>query len=254
MGIEVQRDEAVARVTLAWPERRNAVGPREAAELVSVIQELGHSGDLKAIVLTGRGAFCAGGDLAAIRKIVRAGEAAVRDALYSTFQQLPRVMLQCPIPTIAAIDGAAVGLGMDLALMCDQRFVGPDGWLRQGWAALGLIPGTGGELLLRRLAPAALWRLVASQTRIDAVEAAKLGIASPAAESAVDEADAYARSLAGLPQATLEAYVRLYRLELNSRLDEHLSLCLEEQVKLLLSSQFLARADTIMAGAEGGSA
>ena len=97
--------------------------------------------------------------------LVKQGPDVVRDAVYGRFQRLPRTILSAPVPVFAAVDGPAVGLGMDLALMCDDRFIGPKGWLRQGWGALGLVPGTGGELLLRRLAPNLIWQLLGSGER-----------------------------------------------------------------------------------------
>ena len=59
-----------------------------------------------------------------------------------------RTLMAVPVPTIAAVDGAAVGMGMDLALACDSRFIGTTGWMRQGWARYGAIPATGGLVFL----------------------------------------------------------------------------------------------------------
>ncbi|GEL21213.1 enoyl-CoA hydratase [Pseudonocardia sulfidoxydans NBRC 16205] len=262
MAVDVRTSDGVARVTLAWRSRRNALGPSDVEELVAALSDVARRPDVKVMVLTGDGAFCAGGDLAAIREVARRGAAVVRDLLYSTFQELPRAMLRLPVPTIAAVDGAAVGLGMDLALMCDIRFVGPSGWLRQGWAALGIIPGTGGELLLRRLAPAALWHLLATDPKIDAEAAHRLGLTdraasddtgpAPSGRTAVAQAEERAAELARLPSATLEAYTYLNRADTVAALDEHLSMCLEWQTRLLTSPMFLERADAVLMRTSNG--
>ena len=84
-------------------------------------------------MLTGNGALCAGGNLRGA--VERAGmpEDERRRLVYGAFQGLVRAIIDVPVATIAAIDGPAVGMGFDLALACDSRFVGPDGWCQQGW-------------------------------------------------------------------------------------------------------------------------
>jgi enoyl-CoA hydratase/carnithine racemase len=241
--VNVTRRETTALVTLDWPDRRNALGPQEGIEVGAVLREVAAAGDVRAVVLTGSGAFCAGGDLAAIADLVaHGGREAVHAALYEIFHGVVRALVEMPAPTLAAIDGPAIGLGMDLALACDWRAVGPEGWLRQGWAELGLIPGLGGELLLRRLAPGLIWSLLGSSERLGPARAAALGLAEPADGTALDAALRRADALARVPLDALRGYVRLHRQELRARLDAHLAACLEIQVGLLCSDEFQRRA------------
>jgi len=107
-------------------------------------------------VLTGNGAFCAGGNLRGAVERSDLDTSERRQMVYAAYQGVVRALVDCPVPTVAAVDGPAVGMGFDLALACDSRFVGPDGWCQQGWGRVGLVPGTGGELLLRLRAPNAL--------------------------------------------------------------------------------------------------
>jgi hypothetical protein len=76
-----------------------------------------------------------------------------KTTIYDLPQSMVRALVSVSVPIIAALDGPAVGLGMDLALACDMRLVGAGGWMMQGWARAGLVPATGGVLLMERLAP-----------------------------------------------------------------------------------------------------
>jgi enoyl-CoA hydratase/carnithine racemase len=243
MAVDVTVSRGVATVTLDWPERRNALRPDDARELTAALHAVVLDPDVCAAVLTGRGAFCAGGDLRAVADLAAAGPEAVRDALYSIFHDLIRTVVGLPVPVLAAIDGPAVGLGMDLALAADWRVIGDDGRYRQGWAQLGVIPGIGGELLLRRLAPTLVWSLLSDPRDIRADEALALGIADERAESAAIAAQMRAAALAALPRETLEGYVELHRAELRARLDQHLETCLDLQSALLCSDGFRRRAE-----------
>jgi enoyl-CoA hydratase/carnithine racemase len=245
MGVEMTLLDGVARVTLCWPERSNALGPTEADELRDCLEQTG-TGGARAIVLcsTGR-SFCAGGDLPAILDLVSKGEDAVRERIYGSFQGLFRGIRNSPIPIIAAVDGPAVGLGCDLALACGLTFVGAAGWFRQGWAALGLIPATGGaEYVRRRGGTAAVWQMLAS-SRIDGPAAEKLQIAVsvPIAEEA---AHAVAQNLAAVPHGVLEAMQVLVRAD-ERQFEQHLAVALDFQVGFLLSEAFGQRAKAAVA-------
>lgn len=142
-GVNVESlADGVVAVTLAWPRRRNALGPAEAGLLADAIEGLHEA---QVVVLRAAGpAFCAGGDLRAILRLAADGDDAVRNAIYAEYQRLARAVVGFDGLSIAAIDGPAIGLGADLALMCDVRLAGSEAWFLQGWARLGLIPGTGG--------------------------------------------------------------------------------------------------------------
>ena len=235
-------DDGVGELELAWPERRNALGPREADEIRDAI-EMAAAQDTRAIVLSAAGpAFCAGGDLAAIVKLIDGGESAVRSTIYASFQGLFRSIVDCPVPLLAAVDGPAVGLGSDLALACGVTYVGNLGWLRQGWAALGLIPAPGGiEYVRRRGGSAAVWQFTAA-SKLSGAESELLGLATsvPDGRSAARET---ARALAGLPSGTVRAMQDLLR---HQDLTEHLSLALDYQVEFLCSSAFAERASRVL--------
>ncbi len=173
------RDGAVI-VTLRWTDKRNALSADDADIVSEAITAAGSEPDARVLVLTGEGTFSAGGDLPYFAELGRTlTPEEIHQTIYRRVQAMVRALRDSPIPTIAAVDGPAVGLGMDLALACDMRFVGPKGFLMQGWARAGLIAGTGGVALLHRIAPDLLWRLLAEQERITANRAVELGLAEP---------------------------------------------------------------------------
>jgi enoyl-CoA hydratase/carnithine racemase len=232
-----------AVVVLDWPQKRNALGPDEADQVAAALRKAVTQPGIHGVVLTGNGAFCAGGDINGM--VARADLPAEerRALVYGAYQGLIRTLLDLPVPTVAAVDGPAVGLGFDLALACDSRIIGPDGWCRQGWARIGLIPGTGGELLLRMRAPGALWRLLDGQPKVTAELAERLGVGEAAdGQSAREKALARVESYAAYPQAALAGYVRLNRSEIRERIVGHQAECLTLQLELLADPAFRDRA------------
>ena len=245
MGVLVERIDAACVVTMDWPAQRNALGPDEAEELVEGLREAAGT-DAMAVVLAGTGVFSAGGNLPVIAALAEQGPEAVRANVYGKFQETVRTLVSIPVPTIAALDGPAIGLGFDLALACDMRFSGPKGWCRQGWGTIGLIPATGGELLLRRRAPNLLWALLAEQPKLEPATLARHGIAEAVDGSAVEAAVERARQLAGMPREALEGYVAISRHGLQAELDSYLATCLEFQVDLICSDHFHQRAAELL--------
>jgi enoyl-CoA hydratase/carnithine racemase len=143
---------------------------------------------------------------------------------------------------------------MDLALACDICLIGPSGWLMQGWGRVGLIPGTGGTLLLsRRVGQQQAWRTLVDSERIKPDRAEQLGIGSAVWEtSAAEEAVQLLRRFDVLPTSALRRYVQLMRQPLANALEPHLSDCLSAQLELLTGPDFLNRAEAALAGREPG--
>ncbi len=241
MGVQVEYAGPAAIVVLDWPEQRNALGPDESREVTSAI-EAAITPDVCGLVLTGNGAFCAGGNLKGAVGRADMDPDERRRLVYSAYQGLVRALIACPVPTVAAIDGPAIGMGFDLALACDCRFVGPGGWCQQGWGRVGLVPGTGGELLLRLKAPDALWQLLEHQPRLDAAAAHALHLAEPVdSGTARDRAVERVSRLEAMSREALEAYVDLHRADLRALLDDHLARAVGHQVSLLGSPSFAER-------------
>lgn len=149
--VRTEIDAGVATVTLADPDRRNALTMPMVDELVATVDRLEGDDSVGAIVVTGEPpAFCAGADLSHLGDSSRGGDTAgqgLRD-IYEGFMRFSR----CTLPTVAAVNGAAVGAGTNLALVCDVRLAAERARFDTRFMALGLHPGGGHTWMLRRVA------------------------------------------------------------------------------------------------------
>ena len=241
-----QPTDGISVITLRWTEKRNALNPDDARVIADAIDQATSESDC--VILTGEGAFCSGGDLRAFAEISATkthGE--IRDHVYRDVQRMFRSIELAPVPVIAAVDGPAVGLGMDLALAADMCVVGPSGWLQQGWGRAGLIAGTGGVSFLQTTAPGLVWRLLATQERLDAQTCAELGLAEVATLSGLTQALGRAQDLIAMGHDVLSAYVRLAR-PLTWPAPEHFALAAETQARFIGSAQFRELAARVLGG------
>jgi len=135
----------VAVVTVNDPDRRNALTPAMVSGLVGAFERLELDGEVGAVVITGAPpAFCAGADLSHLEGSPT--EAGLR-GIYESFLRVGR----SPLPTVAAVNGAAVGAGMNLALCCDLRIAGRRARFDTRFLQLGLHPGGGHTWMMRRV-------------------------------------------------------------------------------------------------------
>ena len=136
-------------ITLNRPASKNAFSEEMLRRWEEVLVGARHDETVRAIVLTGAGdAFCAGADTKALADSAGEGtplaSAAIRRNLIENVHRIPYALERIDVPVIAAVRGAAVGAGMDMALMCDMRFVGQSATLSEGYIRAGMIPGDGG--------------------------------------------------------------------------------------------------------------
>jgi enoyl-CoA hydratase len=176
--VRVDRHEGVAVVTLVDPERRNAMTAAMVAEIVETFDGLEADGAVGAVVITGEPpAFCSGADVAALGALSDERSEGGRRSVTSIYEGFLRV-LRSPLPTIAAVNGPAVGAGMNLALACHVRIAGESARFDTRFLHIGLHPGGGHAWMLdRAIGPQAAAAMVLFGERLDGRRAAEVGLA-----------------------------------------------------------------------------
>ena len=189
----------VVQVTLNRPERFNAMTVTMFDELESVARAVGDDRDVRVVILTGAGkAFCAGADLSAL-------SAAAEDRLRQLYDGFLAVA-DCTLPTVAAVNGPAVGAGLNLALACDVRIAGPAALFDARFQKLGIHPGGGMTWMLQRAVGPQLARAaLLFGMRFDADAAVSHGLALKVADDPVAAARELAAGPASAPREVVIA-------------------------------------------------
>ncbi|MGA8157003.1 MAG: enoyl-CoA hydratase/isomerase family protein [Rhodoplanes sp.] len=208
--VETAIDGPIAVVALNRPEVRNAVNETLRAEFIAALARVAGDDAVRGVVITGNGpAFCAGGDIAAMQQNLNAapGELAFNGwrrqrRLHEAVGALHRLTK----PTIAAVNGPAIGLGCDLALCCDFIIAAEHASFAMSFILRGLVPDGGGLYFLpRRIGLARAKELIFTGRRVDAQEALAMGMVDRVTNSAtlLAEARAWAAELSGGSTAAL---------------------------------------------------
>lgn len=189
--VVVRVDHNVAVITINDPDRRNAVTAEISAALRSAVEAAEIDTDVHALIVTGAGkAFCAGANLTALGEATEDGLRVIYDGFLA--------VANCALPTIAAVNGAAVGAGLNLALAADVRIAGPAALFDPRFQKLGIHPGGGATWMLQRaVGPQVARASVLFGMSFDAEAAVRHGLALKVAEDPV----AAARELAAGPAA-----------------------------------------------------
>ena len=226
--VRVEVAGRVATVTLDRPEALNAISTELALELAAAVEPLGVDPGVGAVVLTGAGerAFCVGADLKQRAGFDDQGWFVQREAFRRGFAAVRR----CPLPTVAAVAGFALGGGTELAISCDLVVAATDATFGLPEVRLGLVPAGGGtQLLVRRVGRSAARDLVLTGRRVTAAEALTLGLADRVVPAA--EVLSAATALAAEMAANAPTAVRMakWALELGADLPLEAALEVEDQ-------------------------
>jgi 2-(1,2-epoxy-1,2-dihydrophenyl)acetyl-CoA isomerase len=217
---ELEQRGKIAIVHLNNPDSLNAIGSLEDCDdLVATLETIGGSNEISVMILTGRGrAFCSGGNLRAIKERNGIGPLDQPDSTRSNYrrgvQRITRAFMDLEVPAIAAINGPAVGLGLDLACLCEVRIVSEAARMSASFIKVGIVPGDGGAWSLSQIigySKAA--ELLLTGDSFGAQEALAMGLVSKITkpESLIAEAMAVAERMATNPPRALRLTKRLLR-------------------------------------------
>lgn len=235
-----QVSDRVALITLNRPEVLNAFEDTMREELLAALERAANDRTVRCVMITGAGrAFCAGGDIASMAALQADNNAGVIKERMAVGGKIIRLIRGMAKPVVAAVNGAAAGAGMNLALGCDLRLGADTARFAESFVKIGLIPDWAGFSSLPRLVGTAkALELMLTGERIDAAEALRLGLLNRVYphRSFRTEALEFARRLAAGPPQTLAHIKRGVCLGASAGLEEILSYERDSQAELFLSA------------------
>lgn len=215
----IERDGPVVIATLNRPDERNAISETaHSQEIADFCAAMTRDASVRAIVLTGAGkAFCAGGNVKHMRDkagMFGGSPFEIRNRYRTGIQMIPTALYKLEVPVVAAVNGPAIGAGLDLACMCDVRVASSRALFAESFVKLGIVPGDGGAWLLPRvigMARASLLTLTGET--IDAARALEYGLVAEVVEpdQVLGRALEVAQSIAANPGHATRMAKRLLR-------------------------------------------
>lgn len=235
--------EGIAVLVMNRPERMNALNNALATALHGALQRIAKDESVRVVVLTGAGrAFCAGGDLVGIAKGREANNVGQLEPLLRAGMGMVVTMRTMPQPVIAAVNGAAAGAGMNVALAADIRISAEEATFGQNFAKVGLFPDYGGTFFLPELVgPSKAAEMFYTGDMIDAKAAFQLGLVNRVVPAAQLEAEAktLAQKIATGPPLAIRAAKRVLFAEQKAALERALEAEVEHQMKCFASEDCL---------------
>lgn len=233
--LKYEQDGHIVTLTLNDPERRNPLtGNSAVPELLAAIERIEGDRSVRAVILTGAGsAFCSGGNVRDMQRYASMPGMQLRQEYRRGIQRLPLALFNLEVPVIAAINGAAIGAGLDLACMCDIRVASEQARFAESFVKLGIIPGDGGAWLLPRIIGLSrASELTLTGQMIDAQQAAQWNLVSRVVphEQLLDSAREIAAAIAANPPHAVRMAKRLMREAMHTRLDTLLEMSAAFQV------------------------
>jgi enoyl-CoA hydratase/carnithine racemase len=229
--LKSERDGAILTLTMNQPATRNALTGNSAVdEFVQACAAITTDRSIRVVILAAEGlVFSSGGNVKDMQRFFTQDMSPelIRDEYRNGIQRLPKALFNLDVPVIAAVNGPAIGAGLDLACMCDIRIASDKATFAESFVKVGIVPGDGGAWLLPRVVGMSKAAEMAfTGEGISAQEALACGLVSRvvAPESLMEEALALARKIAANPGGVLRMTKRLLREGQNSSLDSLLEM------------------------------
>ena len=227
--LSYEQNGPIVTLTMNAPETRNALtGNNAPQEFVDACARITEDLSVRVVVLTGAGpVFSSGGNLKHMQELFEASPAALRQWYRQGIQKLATAFYNLEVPTIAAVNGAAIGAGCDLTCMCDIRIAADTASFAESFVRVGLIPGDGGAWLLPRVVGMSkASEMSFTGEAVSAADALACGLVSrvvPAGQL-MTEAMALAGKIAANPGTGLRLTKRLLREGQHMRLESLLEM------------------------------
>ncbi|MEW6645345.1 MAG: crotonase/enoyl-CoA hydratase family protein [Pseudomonadota bacterium] len=221
-----EQQDHVVTLTMNNPKRRNPLTGNSAVdEFVAAIARIQADTRVRAVILTGADpAFSAGGDIRTMQQQAapEVPPGRIREDYRGGIQRLPLALFNLEVPVIAAVNGPAIGAGLDLACMCDLRIASENAKFAESFVKLGIIPGDGGAWLLPRvIGMARAAELTFTAEMIDAQRALEWGLVSRVVphDALMDTARELAARIVVHPPQAMRMTKKLMREAMHTRLD-----------------------------------
>ena len=229
--LKIQRDGAIQILTMSQPETRNALtGNTAVDELVAACSAIRLDTSIRVVVLTAEGpVFSSGGNVKDMLRFQNQKllPETIREEYRNGIQRLPRALYNLDVPVICAINGPAIGAGLDLTCMCDIRIASEKATFAESFVKVGIVPGDGGAWLLpRAVGMSKAAEMAFTGDSLSAQEALACGLVSRvvAPEKLMEEALNLANKIAANPGGVLRMTKRLLREGERSTLDSLLEI------------------------------
>lgn len=229
--LKTQRDGAIQILTMSQPETRNALtGNTAVDELVEACSAIRLDTSIRVVVLTAEGpVFSSGGNVKDMLRFQNQKllPETIREEYRNGIQRLPRALYNLDVPVICAINGPAIGAGLDLTCMCDIRIASEKATFAESFVKVGIVPGDGGAWLLpRAVGMSKAAEMAFTGDSLSAQEALACGLVSRvvAPEKLMEEALKLANKIAANPGGVLRMTKRLLREGERSTLDSLLEI------------------------------
>lgn len=216
--LKTTRDGTVLTLTMSQPETRNALtGNTAVEEFVQACADISADRTVRAVILTGDGpVFSSGGNVKNMQRyfLEQLSPETIREEYRNGIQRLPKALYNLDVPVIAAVNGPAIGAGMDLTCMCDIRIASERATFAESFVKVGLVPGDGGAWLLPRVVGMSKASEMAfTGEALTAQEALACGLVSRVVphELLMETAMTLARKIAANPGGVLRMTKRLLR-------------------------------------------